>query len=511
MSPKLSAINIRIDFFYITLCLILTLGMIHGCSDPDPDPNPCASVTCQNRGTCDDGTCNCPDGFSGTNCEVADPCIGVSCENGGTCVDGICDCPDGFSGANCETNDNPNNLNLQTDFGSLSTLEVRTKDIFAIWWDPKFDHEDDLELMFERLIAIRRDCKINLNMNDPPNPAAGYFYNVYIHHGANDLFPSGWGNGQGTDGFGLPFLTLPNGTHLDFNNTLHEGFHIFQYSSDSPGFTYEGDSQWYIETTAQWYKTTKNPGDDNLFIESTAKAENPQLALWHSFSNAAPGDPIDWLYEVQQYGLQSYLYFLSEVKGVDDAIFSEGFYNNIAMLPQEYHFEKIGGDVLRAYYADWAAQNTGGFDYLTTAQVNKALQQSSYFADINPQYIHPYALELTDSGTDASFSPEAVYQPRGWGYNVIKINNSEDATYTINLKGDKTGSEGGRAHFEARVVIKSGNRNRYESVEMNDAFEGAIEVSVTSSDSEVYFVIAAVPEHFTGNQTYNYSLDISRE
>ncbi len=67
-------------------------------------PDPCENITCENGGTCNDGNCDCQEGFTGTNCEtVVDPCENVTCENGGTCNDGNCDCQEGFTGANCET------------------------------------------------------------------------------------------------------------------------------------------------------------------------------------------------------------------------------------------------------------------------------------------------------------------------------------------------------------------------------------------------------------------------
>ena len=46
-------------------------------------------------------------------------------------------------------------------------------------------------------------------MADPPNPAAGHYYNVYLHHSGQDgdSLPQ-WGMGQGTDPYGLPFLTI---------------------------------------------------------------------------------------------------------------------------------------------------------------------------------------------------------------------------------------------------------------------------------------------------------------
>ena len=48
-----------------------------------------------------------------------------------------------------------------------------TDNIFAIWWDPKFDHREDAYLLLEKLMAIREDLLNNLGMADPPNPSAG--------------------------------------------------------------------------------------------------------------------------------------------------------------------------------------------------------------------------------------------------------------------------------------------------------------------------------------------------
>lgn len=37
-----------------------------------------------------------------TSCEE-DKCEGVTCQNDGVCIDGTCDCPDWYTGTNCET------------------------------------------------------------------------------------------------------------------------------------------------------------------------------------------------------------------------------------------------------------------------------------------------------------------------------------------------------------------------------------------------------------------------
>ncbi|GAB5538994.1 MAG: hypothetical protein Salg2KO_10970 [Salibacteraceae bacterium] len=78
----------------------------------------CRDVTCLNGGTCVEGICECPIGFSGATCELEDKCLSedVDCQNGGTCDDGDCDCPNGFSGDECQIEDrcitqDPNCLN----------------------------------------------------------------------------------------------------------------------------------------------------------------------------------------------------------------------------------------------------------------------------------------------------------------------------------------------------------------------------------------------------------------
>jgi hypothetical protein len=73
--------------------LLLTLS---ACKDK------CDDVTCINDGICVDGSCHCPEGFSGETCDLEDPCRTLNCLNDGTCDNGTCDCPDGYVGVNCE-------------------------------------------------------------------------------------------------------------------------------------------------------------------------------------------------------------------------------------------------------------------------------------------------------------------------------------------------------------------------------------------------------------------------
>ncbi len=94
----------KIKLLSLLLSLFTLVVLTESCNKED-DLDSCASVTCKNDGVCNDGTCNCPDGFSGTTCEIQDLCFGVTCKNEGTCAAGICDCPDGYIGSTCENFD----------------------------------------------------------------------------------------------------------------------------------------------------------------------------------------------------------------------------------------------------------------------------------------------------------------------------------------------------------------------------------------------------------------------
>ncbi len=81
--------------------MLLLAGM--ACQDP------CENRFCENGGVCVDGTCECPTGFIGPNCNIAlDPCRRADCVPGqtDTCVvqndEPRCVCREGFEGERCE-------------------------------------------------------------------------------------------------------------------------------------------------------------------------------------------------------------------------------------------------------------------------------------------------------------------------------------------------------------------------------------------------------------------------
>lgn len=91
----------------LTLILLSAVLSLASCKK-----DPCDDITCLNGGACIDGSCNCPEGYSGAQCETFDACFNVVCLNGGDCVNGACVCPEGYTGADCSQQITPSKIRI---------------------------------------------------------------------------------------------------------------------------------------------------------------------------------------------------------------------------------------------------------------------------------------------------------------------------------------------------------------------------------------------------------------
>jgi hypothetical protein len=109
---------------------------------------PCETTTCYNNGVCIDGSCDCPDGYSGEQCQnhdaangntsssstnntnnstdsntnnsaddddnvTKDACEYITCLNGGSCANGECNCPEGYTGSDCSQQVTPTKIRIK--------------------------------------------------------------------------------------------------------------------------------------------------------------------------------------------------------------------------------------------------------------------------------------------------------------------------------------------------------------------------------------------------------------
>jgi hypothetical protein len=82
-------------------------------------------------------------------CGKKDPCEGVTCQNGGTCKDGTCQCPTGFEGQFCETASLPKAVNVS----SIKVTKVPATKNDGSKWDND-GTEPDLVLT---LVTVKAD------------------------------------------------------------------------------------------------------------------------------------------------------------------------------------------------------------------------------------------------------------------------------------------------------------------------------------------------------------------
>ena len=191
--------------------------------------------------------------------------------------------------------------------------------------------------------------------------------------------------------------------------------------------------------------------------------------------------------------------------------------------PAEYLFTTIGGENLREFFTYWAACNTDDFSYLSDAQkkfVDRQRWNSKKYVQ-NPLVFNWSSRDLKRGFSNANnvVRPKKELAPRSWSYNVLKLKNDygKAGKYEFKLEGDAFGSEGAPSCFSGRILIKknwSAYRDKRGVSEqkpfiMSGGIEGRTSIVANRGDL-MYVIIASVPEHFTGNQTYNYKLTFSK-
>jgi len=405
---------------------------------------------------------------------------------------------------------------------NASSYTVITEGIYAYWWDTQFDYTEELPILKAWIEALQVDLN-NLGIPNPTCFTEGFYTNIYIHNGKADSFPDEWGIGVGYDRLDLPYMTLPPDIAFKREDIVaHELFHIFQSSSYYEFIDFERAAHWIVEGLAEWYRMRTFKDTDRAFINVDAIQATPDISLWQVDARFKINEAeytedelfaLGWVYGIRQYANGSFFYFLTEIKNISPTEVIQSMFHRQKITPQEYLFNSLGADNLRNLYTEWASRNSVGFDYLP----DNAFRFSGYtkIANLLPdREIHekPFVHIVDDINASGSFAPDSLYQPKAWGYNVIKINNTSSATYSFNLHGNSTGNRGTSSHFEALLAVKKNDGSvMYHPFSMTDATKGSLSVNVSADDCELFLTITAVPELFNTNESFNYFVDIIRD
>lgn len=168
---------------------------------------------------------------------------------------------------------------------------------------------------------------------------------------------------------------------------------------------------------------------------------------------------------------------------------------NLTETPQEYLFNELGSSTYRNHFIDWCARMTNDFDFLTEGQRAANEQEYLNYADLADD--NEFTESFDNSGTDGWYSPSAEDVTNAWSFNTYKLENNLSTSYTFDIDGEINGIFGTQAYFQGKVLVKDiwGNATFYD-VLMTSNTEGSVTVDVQHDDSEIYFIIASMPNYF---------------
>jgi len=421
---------------------------------------------------------------------------------------------------------------IQNSYGDANNLQYRTGDNFVVWWDARWDDN-----YYARYVLNWAEYAWKRTVDAGMQPPSGHeqtYINIYIHHitahgGPKDGFDDAWGQGVGTNEYGMPFYVAPgNPQRITLQPTysccgiLHEAFHIMQYRSSRTGtFPYSDDSGWFTEATAVWFDRhqleivgdkTNDYGNWNttpfLFMQ-------PQQAMWASiFDNG--GTQASFSRGIRKYEMGFLLNYLVWRGIIDETFVYRAYASGTSLLPQEYLNRNIPD--FKGAFRRFATRMTVLDELPTWARSGIRYMQDFYTR--NPQWPpanqnlradgtfddNTYVLSLRDRGTDGFFSPSEQLEP--WSYSVSRLDALQAGSYIITIAGNDRGSEGTPADLYVGTVLDHGGTYTYGTIALN-SFTGTQAIDVPSN-STLYVVVVSTPQTFSGRERFEYRIKIDR-
>ena len=212
--------------------------------------------------------------------------------------------------------------------------------------------------------------------------------------------------------------------------------------------------------------------------------------------------------------------FLIDKGHIQPEFIFESFYSNTNLLPIEYYIENL--DNFDNIYKRFAAEYTSGIMYndLELSAIKESINyynscdfvETNCNLETNRAYDNQYIAEISNEGTIGltpiefiSLGIPADYvtpieKNEAWSWTVIKINTTEEKTFTVDFLPDERGNEGTLSNFSLYLT------NREDNLVQEVDFNGEISVS---PNLDYFLVMVNTPQKFEGWETFNYLIKIT--
>ena len=420
-------------------------------------------------------------------------------------------------------------------FFDENELDYLTSENFIVWWDKDNDFNNDRSYVgksISLLNDVERVYNISLeNGMEYPVGSENTYINIFLFDYWNedgDIIRGTFASaGVGTDGNSMPFFPFLNtffeniGPNIYNNNIqqasrgvlMHETYHVMQYKSGNHygTFPYSLDNTWYTEATARWFErkyaypdvfdgdwTSKYNGQGALNLQ-------PQVSMWGGLENKPYFSEISWSHGNHRYEMAEFIRYLIQYNKIDESFVHQSFYSGTSLLPQEYLNENI--DDLEGTYGDFSSKYVSGIMYNDLEL--EAIKSSTEFystcqvpTNCNEEtgvgFNNQYVSEIDESGTNGYVTP--VEKNEAWSWTVVKINTSQEQSFTIDFQPDEFGNEGTQSNFKLYIT------NRENNIVQEVDFKGEITVN---PNLDYFLVMVNTPQRFEGWETFDYQLKVT--
>lgn len=370
-------------------------------------------------------------------------------------------------------------------FGNHANQQV--SDHFIVKWGN--DGGIDAGAVADLLDALEDSLELYVDDLSLTNPTfEDWYFNVYIGNtGPNTPEIESAGGYYWYDPEGVPMLvispdTMQSPTYLDITAS-HELFHAVQWATAL--FPYEGDSAWYIESTATWASSRMYP--DNLdfavFIGGYLLLPHRPLASFQYPEGFA-------LDEFHQYGAFLFPYYVSE-QVLDASAIAETWARPIHPDPIEslaVVLDQRGLD-LDEVWLDHIAANTM-YDYRHGDWFRAAVQGWADFYEGGRAVTE--SLDRADADGTWQTVP-ARYLPGRYGYNLVEMPLLRDGSITIEARFESTGTQDTPASWGGRVALRRDGDITYLPLDIEDG-EASVTIDDVEGISEAWLVVGAWSE-----------------